>query len=349
MRVFIFTAVLLLWSVSVFAAATPVTYGFTCFSTSQGKKCAGNSHDTARIIGGLGGTTTGTPIPTFANLSTGCAPVTFANPVTLYITGVNPTRTWHLSQYCEVIPINGAKLQPQAGTTLTYAGSTSRWPYPYPTSVDMSAGGTIIFPNGVPGTVPAANITAGIITGSTFQTASSGQRFVVDQASNSAKFYNAAGKENILIGDPGDGSGTGYYINLGPGAGIGGVSTDSTGGLNVMTTGGQGGFISSTANNALQVQSGCNGGGACASYTLPALPVFSYRGIAITGQSNYNYGAQFGANSTTGAVNLIPQTVEPSTHANGDMFLYSGTGMGGAGLYLGTGTAWTKVTTSGSY
>jgi hypothetical protein len=57
------------------------------------------------------------------------------------------------------------------------------------------------------GSVSANNVTAGTITGSTIQTASSGQRIVVDQSTNSIKIYNSGGANvGKIYGDASGGS-----------------------------------------------------------------------------------------------------------------------------------------------
>jgi len=60
MRIFTFAVIILAWSHFAFAAATPSVKTFGCISTSQGKVCAGTSHDTFRIVGGLGGNSVST-------------------------------------------------------------------------------------------------------------------------------------------------------------------------------------------------------------------------------------------------------------------------------------------------
>lgn len=94
-------------------------------------------------------------------------------------------------------------------------------------------------------TIESPTITAGTITGSTIQTASTGQRFVVDAESNTAKFYNDITGDGIAevawIGNGevfGDGVGNfgltdglviGVYGKSGTLAGVYGVSTHSIG------------------------------------------------------------------------------------------------------------------------
>jgi len=50
------------------------------------------------------------------------------------------------------------------------------------------------------GEIDAGNITSGVITGRTLQTASSGERFVVDVSSKAAHFYDSTGAEKVWIG-----------------------------------------------------------------------------------------------------------------------------------------------------
>jgi len=55
------------------------------------------------------------------------------------------------------------------------------------------------------GNIDAGNITSGVITGRTFQTASSGERFVVDVSSKAAHFYDSTGAGKVWIGTASNG------------------------------------------------------------------------------------------------------------------------------------------------
>ena len=67
MKVFVFIAVLLAWSVSAFGDATPNIQAFQCYSGTGGSICAGSSHDKFYVNGVVFSKPSGKPTMTITN------------------------------------------------------------------------------------------------------------------------------------------------------------------------------------------------------------------------------------------------------------------------------------------
>ena len=185
--------------------------------------------------------------------------------------------------------------------------------------------------------VAAENVIAGTMTGSTIQTASSGKRFKVSTSNNHAEFYGDRGDTTVellaSIGINQDGSD--YFV-----ADLGNLTSGNTRiPIRARSYGNIAIIAESYSFAALTADSTNDSAIYATSFAGNGINAVSGSGNGIDASSTSGYGGIFYGNTTKAPLRIIPQSAQPSSTDEGQLYYDSDVDK----LYLYAAGAWVAL------